>query len=105
MFGYFRTYMDKRIVDCAVRQVAGWLPRALRQTKCKSVWHSTRNSPIARILIGGEKSPWPFGGLFRRLEKAGEERDGRGVSLKAIKGIALVGAKEVSPLWRAVFKN
>jgi hypothetical protein len=50
---------------------------ALRQTKSKSVWHSARNGSIAHILQGGEKAPWPFGGLFRRLKKAGEERGGR----------------------------
>ncbi len=47
----------------------------VRQTK--SVWHTTRNSPIARILQGGEKVPGLFGGLFRRPKKAGEERGGR----------------------------
>jgi hypothetical protein len=96
------TYMGKIIIYRAIREVAGWGLRALRQTKSKSVWHSARTDPIARILKGGEKSPWPFGGLFPRLEKAGEERDGKGGVIKAIKGIALVGAKKVSPPRRAI---
>jgi hypothetical protein len=77
---------------------------ALRQTKSKSVWHSARNGSIAHILQGGEKAPWLFGGLFRRLKKRERrEVEGRGI-IKAIKGIALVGAKKVSPPQRAILK-
>lgn len=67
--------MGKTIIDSAIREVACWGPRAVCQTK--SVWHTARNGPIAHILLGGEKVPWPIGGLFRRPEKAGEERGGR----------------------------
>ena len=89
--------------DGAKTKVAGWGLRALRQTK--SVWHSARNGPIAHILLGGEKVPWPIGGLFRRPEKRERrEVEGRGI-IKAIQGIALVGAKKVSPPRRAVFNN
>src|SRR5262245_44467928 len=59
----------------ASAMVAGWGPRGLRQTK--SVWHSPRNSPIARILLGAEKAPCPSGGLFRRLDEKRERRGGR----------------------------
>jgi len=64
---------------CGKRTVAGWGLRAQRQTK--SVWHSVRTGPIARILHGGEKAPGPIGGLFRRLIKTGERRgvEGRGI--------------------------
>ncbi len=48
------------------------------------------------------KGPLAIGGPFRRLEKAERRRGGRGVHIKAIKGIALVGAKNVSPLRRAI---
>jgi hypothetical protein len=35
------------------------------------------DGPIVRILLGGEKVPWPIGGLFRRHIKTGGERVGR----------------------------
>ena len=53
-------------------EVAGWGPRAQRQTK--SVWHSARNGPIACIFNGAEKPPVPIGGFFRRRIEKREER-------------------------------
>jgi hypothetical protein len=46
-----------------------------------------------------------LGDFFAALEKAEEERGGRAGYHKIKKGIALVGAKRVSPPRRAVFKN
>jgi hypothetical protein len=61
----------------ASSKVAGWGPRTQCQTK--SVWHSVRNGPIARILLGAEKAPCFSGGLFLRLDEKREGRGGKGV--------------------------
>jgi hypothetical protein len=95
------TYRAKKS-SCSNTTVAGWGPRSQRQTK--SVWHSARDGPIARILLSGEKVPWPIGGLFRRSEKTGEERGGKAGCHKK-QSIALVSTKNVIPPRRAFFKN
>ena len=61
---------------CANRKVAGWGPRAQRQTK--SVWHSARNGPIACILHGAEKAPGSIWGAFSAPDgkEGGEEMAG-----------------------------
>jgi hypothetical protein len=64
--------MDEKITVLLQERLRAECSAAPRQTE--SVWHSARDGPIARILQGGEKSPWPLGGLFRRLEK--RERKG-----------------------------
>jgi hypothetical protein len=46
-----------------------------------------------------------LGGFFAALKKRERrEVEGRGI-IKAIQDVALVGAKTVSPLWRAVFNS
>jgi len=52
----------QEIIHFANPEVAGWGPRAQRQTK--GVWHRARNGPIARIFQGGEKAPYPLWGAF-----------------------------------------
>jgi len=54
--------------------------------------------------MGGEKVPWLIGGLFHRPEKW-ERREVERRGYFKNQSIALVGAKKVSPLWRAFFKN
>ncbi len=68
------------MVHCTNREVAGWGPRAQRQTK--SVWHSARNGPIAHILLRAEKPPVLYGGLFRRLTKSARREVAGGVSVE-----------------------
>lgn len=100
MFGCIKTHKE-RILDLSEEEKQRAESRAApRQTK--SVWHAARNGPIARILLGGEKGPWPFGGLFRRLEK----RERRGMEAGVTKSKSRRCArwrKRGSPLTRAVF--
>jgi len=89
--------------SCSKRTVAGWGQRAQCQTK--SVCHSARDGPIARILLGGEKVPEPIGGLFLRPRKreSGEEWKGGALSRIPVRRPArFVGTTKVNPPRRVV---